>query len=160
MLGPLLGTKERANVLPSTTEKEPTRNVSASPDVVAVINEAGQCGRSKSIVVASAVDVYNVTISRRAHMWRKCKGSSKEGTGKERVRGEKTPLDKWNSICGAIRDAANLAIEMGSSRVSTNNVVPMPRGIDVYNGGSILGTTDQITSKYKQRIRRPIFPKR
>ena len=50
-------------------------------------------------------------------MKRKCSGSEIEGVGgstkpqNSSKRKEKTDFDKWNSICGAIRDAANLTVE-------------------------------------------------
>ena len=31
---------------------------------------------------------------------------------------------KWNDCCLAIRDAGNLAIEVGSQLVSTNSIIP------------------------------------
>ena len=58
-------------------------------------------------------------------MNRKCKGSIKEGSGRPTIpTKEMDELDKWNSICYAIREAANLAIEVGARQVSTNHLVP------------------------------------
>ena len=133
-----MGVKRDTSTCKTTLEINEKEDNPCTPlATVAVMNEAGPCGRLLTIAMSPDVDVYHVTIPRRAHMRRKCSGSEIEGVGgstkpqNSSKRKEKTDFDKWNSICGAIRDAANLTVEMGSPRVSTLEVVPRVKPIPV-----------------------------
>ena len=100
----------------------------AVPNDQARMNEPGPCGRSKSIRVMTEVDIFYTPVTRRSHMRRKCSDGSKESTGHEPVRPTVVPdREKWHKLCIAIRDAGNLAIELGSQRFSTNYLIPVTR---------------------------------
>ena len=89
------------------------------------LNEPGPCGLKLSIQINPEVEIAYVTIPRRAHMRRRSAVAGREGTGHDPVPSKEMPeREKWHKLCLAIRDAGNLAIEMGSRRVSTNSLIP------------------------------------
>ena len=72
------------------------------------------------------VEIAEITIPRRAHMRRSSSADGREGTGyvPDGPPKEVSDREKWHNLCIAIRDAGNLAIEMGSQPFSTNSIVP------------------------------------
>ncbi|MDP7560281.1 MAG: hypothetical protein QF745_07050, partial [Planctomycetota bacterium] len=91
-----------------------------------IINENGPCGRLQRMTVKEEVEIFYVPISRRSHMKRKCHPSDQEGSGKPSVCVHDVSIvDKWHSICSAIRDAGNLAIEVGAKIASTISTIPI-----------------------------------
>ena len=87
------------------------------------MDEPGPCGRSLLLQINPEVEIAYVTIPRRAHMRRRSSVDGREGTGDFADGPPKEVPDgvKWHNICIAIRDAGNLAIEVGSQLVSTNS---------------------------------------
>ena len=58
-------------------------------------------------------------------MRRRSSAEGREGTGHNPVSSKEMPKrEKWHKLCLAIRDAGNLAIELGSQRVPTNSCIP------------------------------------
>ena len=90
------------------------------------LNEPGPCGRKLSIQIDPEVEIAYVTIPRRAHMRRRSSVDGREGNGRSTGQSPKEVSDreKWHNSCIAIRDAGNLAIELGSQRLSTNAIIP------------------------------------
>ena len=90
------------------------------------MDEPGPCGKRLSIEVNPEVEIAYVTIPRRAHMRRRSSAEGREGDGRVSDGPPEEIPDrvKWNDTCLAIRDAGNLAIEVGSPLVSTNSLIP------------------------------------
>ena len=89
------------------------------------ISEAGPWGRSETTSVKAEieVEVFRVTIPRRAHLTGSVRQKIRRAVGKIRFDPKKSLTIINDGLCMAIRDTGNLVIEVGTRQVSTNHFI-------------------------------------